>query len=65
MSPKLLTISQFCEATNVKTTFAYELINQGKVKATKLGKKTLIKISDLEDFINNLPEYKVGGSDGE
>lgn len=58
MKAELLTIPEFCKSVNLGRTVAYRLINEGKVKAVKLGKKTLIPRSALDDFIASLPAYK-------
>lgn len=58
MKPELLTINEFCRAINLGKTSVYKLINEGKVKAVKLGKKTLVPQSSVNDFISSLPKYK-------
>jgi len=57
MTPELLTISQFCAIANCGKTNTYKLINAGKLKAVKLGKKTLIPKDAMENFIANLTQY--------
>ena len=46
----------------------YELINAGEIPAKKLGNRTLISKSDLENFIDSLEAYptkfKKGAYDG-
>lgn len=58
MQAELLTITEFCKSVNLGRTVAYRLINEGKVKAVKLGKKTLIPRSSVDDFIASLPAYQ-------
>ena len=58
MKPDLLTIPQFCKSINIGTTYAYQLINEGKIRAVKIGKKTLIPKEALDDFIADLEPYK-------
>ena len=60
MKPELLTIPEFCKSAKVGRTVAYSLINKGEVKAVKLGKKTLIPRSAMDEFIASLPVYKAG-----
>ena len=43
-------------------TSLYAAIKAGKLKATKLGKKTLFLASDIAEFLANLPTMKSGGS---
>ena len=57
MKIELLTIPQFCKATNICRTIVYRLINEGRLKAVKVGKKTLIPQSALEEFVASLPAY--------
>lgn len=57
MQTELLTLSEFCKAVNLGRTSVYKLINAGKVKALKLGKKTLVPRSSLDEFIASLPAY--------
>lgn len=61
MQPDLLTIPEFCHAVNLGKTSVYKLINQGKITALKLGKKTLVPRSSVEDFVASLPRYKQEG----
>lgn len=57
MQTELLTIPEFCKAINLGKTSAYKLINTGKIKALKLGKKTLVPRSSIDEFIASLPVY--------
>ncbi len=57
MTPELLTIPQFCKATNIGSTYCYQLIKSRRIEAVKLGKKTLIKRQEMERFINELKSY--------
>jgi len=57
MTPELLTIPQFCEAVNCGRTRAYQLINEGHVRALKNNRKTLIPRSEIERWIESLPSY--------
>jgi len=58
MKNDLLTIPEFCERVSLGKTSVYQLLNEGKVKAVKLGKKTLIPRSSLNEFVASLPGYK-------
>lgn len=40
---------------NIGHTKLYQLINNKKLKATKLGKKTIFLASDLAEFLSSLP----------
>ncbi|MBP7722279.1 MAG: helix-turn-helix domain-containing protein [Alphaproteobacteria bacterium] len=56
-NPELLTITQLCEAVNIGRTNAYRLIGEGKIKAIKINRKTLIRRSDMDAWIESLPAY--------
>jgi hypothetical protein len=48
------TIKGFCEAYGVGRNMAYELINDGKLKAVKAGARTLIIEESARDWIGGL-----------
>ncbi len=58
MQPDLLTIPEFCEVTNVCKTLAYRFINNGSLKAVKVGKKTLITQKAKDAWLASLPAYQ-------
>lgn len=58
MQTELLTIPEFCRTANVGRTNAYRLINEGSIKAVKVGKKTLIPRVAMESWIAALQPYK-------
>ena len=35
----------------------YRAINSGKLRAKKLGKKTVILSEDLDEYLKNLPDF--------
>ena len=51
-------IEQVSEITSIGRTKIYEYINQGLLKARKVGKRTLILKRDLDDFLENLDFYE-------
>ena len=50
-----LTIPEACAASRIGRTNIYRAINEGRLVARKLGKKTLILRSDLRQFLAALP----------
>ena len=58
MKPKLLTVPEFCRAANIRTTKAYDIFNSGEIKVVKVGRKTLVPITELERWIESLETYK-------
>jgi excisionase family DNA binding protein len=53
-----LTIKQACTISNVGRSKLYVAIQQGSLRARKLGKKTLILPADLERWLADLPAYQ-------
>jgi excisionase family DNA binding protein len=55
VSREALSISEVCNATNLGRTKVYEAIAQGRLKARKYGKRTIILTDDLRAFLTALP----------
>jgi excisionase family DNA binding protein len=47
------------KVAGIGMTKLYAEINAGRLKAKKFGKRTLIPASALNDWIDNLPDYKI------
>lgn len=45
--------------TGLGKTTVYKAISEGRLKARKLGNRTLILASELDKFLNSLPEVKI------
>ena len=54
-----LSIPEVKAATGLGLTRIYQLINNGELKCRKIGKRSLVLKSDLEEFLNNLDSYPV------
>jgi excisionase family DNA binding protein len=50
-----LTIHEACSYSGIGKTKIYEAINAGKLKARKVGKRTLILSDELREFLSSLP----------
>ena len=50
-----LSISEACRVAGIGRTKIYEAISDGRLKARKLGKRTLVLRADLQSFLANLP----------
>jgi hypothetical protein len=61
-SPKFQTIKQFRAERGVGHTLTYELIATGKIKAIKLGAKTLIDVESADTFFQSLPVWTAKAS---
>jgi excisionase family DNA binding protein len=47
-----VSIKDFCQRYSLGRTKTYELIGNGELPVTKIGKKTLIRISDAETLLS-------------
>jgi excisionase family DNA binding protein len=54
---KSLSIQEAKTILGVGTTKFYQLLNSGDLHARKIGKRTIILRSDLDDFLSNLEAY--------
>ncbi len=52
----ILTIQTLCTELSISKTTAYSLIKQKRIKSGKLGKKIIIKRTDLDDYVNSIIE---------
>ena len=50
-------VRETCRRYNVGKTFLYEEIKQGRLKARKAGRRTLIAAVDAARWFENLPEH--------
>lgn len=50
-----LSIDDACLVAGIGRTKIYEAISEGRLRARKLGKRTLILRADLSSFLDNLP----------
>lgn len=60
MEDTLLNISEVCERLRIGRTRLYQILNSGQLKAVRLGKRTLIPASALEQFTSGLQPFKLG-----
>lgn len=59
-SLQLLSVDQAIALLGVGRTYFYELVSQGRISPVKLGRRTLVKATELQAFIAALPT--VGGA---
>ncbi len=55
--PLLNTIANVCDRTNLPKCSIYRALNSGKLKGVKHGNRTLIRESDLQSFIDQMPDF--------
>ena len=59
MSPcDAMSVTEACDLTGVGRTSLYEAMNSGMLRAKKLGRKTIILRSDLQKFLDSLPDWE-------
>ena len=61
MHAPALTLKDFCDAYRVCRETAYQQIRTGRLRAVKLGRKTLILRADAEVWAASLPELRTVG----
>ena len=54
-----ISVREFCERYRLGHTLTYELIKKGKLRAVKVGSRTLILRSDVKAFERTLPTIGV------
>lgn len=52
MSEKLYTVKEMQEYLGIHRTYAYKILREGKLPKIKLGKRILIRESDLQAFLD-------------
>jgi excisionase family DNA binding protein len=52
------TISEACASTRTGKTALYAAIHNGELRAVKRGRRTLILVSDLEEWLSRLPSVE-------
>jgi excisionase family DNA binding protein len=51
-----LSISEACAVAGIGRTKIYQAISEGRLKARKCGKRTLVLRNDLREFLVSLPD---------
>lgn len=53
-------VAEAVEASGVGRSFLYEQIKSGRLKARKLGRRTLILAEDMQSWLAALPKIQAG-----
>ncbi len=53
-----LSIPEVCRTTGIGRTTIYEEIRAGRLRALKLGRRTIIRTTDLQKWLDALPELR-------
>jgi excisionase family DNA binding protein len=56
-----LTIFEACEIAGIGRTSVYAAIARGELAAKKRGRRTLVLVDDLKEWISSLPPLVLGG----
>lgn len=59
-TPIAVTIPDAVKATGISRSSLYEAMKRGDLTARKAGRRTLIRVSDLEDYLASLPTFETG-----
>jgi hypothetical protein len=54
------TLPDFCDRYGIGRTKAYDEINAGRLKARKVGKRTLVTEADAKAWLDSLPAFEPG-----
>jgi excisionase family DNA binding protein len=57
---RAVSIGGFCQRYCIGRTTVYEEIKQGRLRARKVGKRTIICEDDAEDWLRQLPALETG-----
>ena len=55
-------VGQFCEIYGICRSLAYVEIREGRLKARKAGRRTIIGDEDAEDWFSKLPRVKAAAA---
>lgn len=58
--PAAYPFSDFLKRYGIGRTKAYEEINSGRLKARKVGKRTLVTEADAQAWLDSLPAFRPG-----
>ena len=60
-NPKLAySIPEAATAISIGRSKLYELIAEGRVETRKIGKRTLVSVASLDEYLASLPAYQAG-----
>jgi excisionase family DNA binding protein len=61
MDKRALTINEFCDRYGICRETAYQQIRIGKLRAVKLGRRTVLLAPDVDAWAASLPELRAVG----
>ena len=60
IKPSHLPIPGAVAYTGWSRTALYEALRLGKISARKAGRRTLVSVASLDEYLASLPEYRAG-----
>jgi excisionase family DNA binding protein len=57
-TPIAVTVPEAVKSSGLSRSSIYEALKRGDLQAKKAGRRTLIQVADLRDFLERLPAYK-------
>ena len=60
IKPSYLPIPGAVAYTGSSRTSLYEALKLGKIKARKCGRRTLVSVASLDEYLADLPTYQAG-----
>ncbi len=57
-SKVVLSVKEFCQQAGIGRTKVYQEITSGRLVARKCGRRTIIPISELNNWLEKLPEIR-------
>lgn len=60
MNEKLLTIEELCKELGIGRSKAYQLLKDKQIPSGKIGRRILIRRSDMEQYIDRILNAKQG-----
>jgi excisionase family DNA binding protein len=58
--PLYMKIEETCRFIGLRRSKVYDLLGEGKLRAKKAGKCTLVETASVVDYMNTLPDAKIG-----
>lgn len=60
MNEKLLTIEELCKELGIGRSKAYQLLKDKQIPSGKIGRRILVRRSDMEQYIDRMMNAKQG-----
>jgi excisionase family DNA binding protein len=58
-----LTIREFCRWSGIGATKTFSEIREGRLRAVKFGKRTLVRLDDARRWLDALPQREVAAAE--